>query len=111
MAKAESLNLAQANEITKFKATLEAAEDKWYNEGFTDAENSMEPIIYQSRCHGFDEGWVAALQAIGVPDDSPLSIPEQIPYPEPPPPLVQNPTDTEEEGDIPSMRELVNAIM
>ena len=47
---------------------------------------------------------------MGVPDDSPLRNPKQIPYPKPPPPPVQNPTDAEEEGDIPNMRELVKAI-
>nr|POF21742.1 hypothetical protein CFP56_77697 [Quercus suber] len=47
---------------------------------------------------------------MGVPDDSPLRNPEEIPYPMPPPLPVQNPTNVEEEGDNPSMKELVNAI-
>ena len=47
----------------------------------------MEPIIYQARRQGFDEGWMAALQVMGVADDSPLRNPEQIPFPEPPPPV------------------------
>jgi len=47
---------------------------------------------------------------MGVPDDSPLRKPVQIPYPEPPPPPARSPTETEEERDTPSMRELVNAI-
>ena len=42
----ESLNLAQVNEVAELKAALEACKDKWYNAGFTDAENSVEPIIY-----------------------------------------------------------------
>ena len=66
LVEAESLNLVQANEIVELKATLEAVEDKRYNVGFTDAENFVEPIIYQSRRHGFDKGWVAALQVMGV---------------------------------------------
>ena len=40
MAKTESLNLAQATEIAELKAALAAAEDKWYNTGFTNVENS-----------------------------------------------------------------------
>ena len=48
LAKAESLNLAQVNKVVELKATLEACKDKWYNAGFTDVENSVEPIIYQS---------------------------------------------------------------
>ena len=66
LVEAESLNLVQANEIVELKATLEAVEDKRYNVGFTDAENFVEPIIYQSRRHGFGKGWVAALQVMGV---------------------------------------------
>ena len=53
----------------------------WYNIGFVDTMNLVEPIIYQSRRYGFDKGWMAALQVMGVPDDSPLKNPDQIPYP------------------------------
>ena len=81
----ESLNLAQVNEVAEPKAALEACKDKWYNMGFTDAENSVEPIIYQSQRHGFGEGWVATLQVMGVPDDSLLRNLEQIPYSKLPP--------------------------
>ena len=63
LAEAESLNLAQADEIANLKAAVEACEEKWYNEGFADAENSMEPIVHQAQHHGFGEGWLAALQA------------------------------------------------
>lgn len=49
LAKVESLNLAQADEIVDLKAALEAYEKKWYNEGFVDAENSAEPVIYQAQ--------------------------------------------------------------
>ena len=87
LAKARSLNLTQTNEIADLKAALEACEEKWYNEGFADAENSVEPIVYQARRHGFGEGWMTALQAMGVPDDSPLRNPKQIPFSAPPPPV------------------------
>ena len=72
LAEAKSLNLAHVDEIANLKAALEACEKKWYDEGFADAENSVEPIIHQARVHGFGEGWLAALQAIGVLKDSPL---------------------------------------
>lgn len=49
LSEAESLNSASAKLIAELKAALEADEDKWYNTGFTDAKNSVEPIIYQSR--------------------------------------------------------------
>ena len=48
LAEAKSLNLAQVDEIANLKAALEACEEKWYNEGFMDAKNSMEPIVYQA---------------------------------------------------------------
>ena len=105
LAKVESLNSSIAKEIVELKTALKTNKDKWYNTGFADAKNSVEPIIYQSRWHGFSEGWMAALQVMGVPNDSPLRNPDQIPYPDPTPP-VQNPTSAEEE-DTSSMRELV----
>ena len=77
LAEMESLNLAQVDEITDLKAALITCK----------LENSVEPIVYQARRHGFGEGWMAALQAMGVLDDSPLRNPKQIPFPEPPPPV------------------------
>ena len=63
----------------------------------------MEPIVHQARSHGFEEGWLAAFQAMGVPNDSPLTNPEQISYLAPPPP-VQSQVDAADEEDTPSMR-------
>ena len=108
LSEAESLNSASAKLIAELKAALEADEDKWYNTGFTDAKNSVEPIIYQSRRYGFGEGWMVALQVMGVLDDSLLRNLDQIPYLDPIL-SVQNPTGAEEE-DTPSMRELVQEI-
>ena len=48
LAEAESLNLAQVDEIADLKVALGACENKWYNEGFADAENSVEPVICQA---------------------------------------------------------------
>ena len=76
-----SMNTTLAEEVTDLKAALEAYENKWYNEGFTDAENSAEPIILEARKRGFGEGWLVALQVLGVPEDSPLRNPGQIPFP------------------------------
>ena len=101
--------MAQADEIVDLKVALEACENKWYDEGFVDAENSVEPIVHQARSHGFGEGWLAGLQAMGVPKDSPLRNPTQIPYPIPPLP-VQIQAGVVDEEDTPSIRELVRAI-
>ena len=108
LAEAESINSPSDKEIAELKVTLEEGENKFYNMGFTDAENSVEPVMFQSRRYGFNEGWEVAVLALRVPEDSPFINPDQIPYPEPPP-LVQNPIDADEEN-TPSMRELVQEI-
>ena len=65
----------------------------------------MEPIVHQARTHGFGKGWLAALQTMGVIEDSPLRNPEQIPYPAPVPP-VQSQANAADEKETLSMREL-----
>ena len=101
--------MAQANEIADLKATLEACKNKCYNEGFVDTENSAEPVVHEAQRRGFKEGWLATLQALGVPEDSPLRNLDQIPFPDPSPPA-QNPPDDVEEKESPNMRESVQEI-
>ena len=48
LAEAISLNMAQVEEFADLRAALEACEEKWYNEGFADAENSAEPVVNQA---------------------------------------------------------------
>ena len=48
LAEAISLNTSQAKELTDLRVTLEACEQKWYNEGFADAEQSAEPVVAQA---------------------------------------------------------------
>ena len=107
LARAKSLSSAKDKKITKLKTALEASEDKWYNAGFVDTENSTKPVMFQSRRYGFGEGWMAELLAAGVPEDSPFKNPNQVPYPESPP--VQNPTNAED-VETESMRGLVQVI-
>ena len=45
LAKEESLNLAQADEISDLKAALDASKEKGYNEGFADAKKFVQPIV------------------------------------------------------------------
>ena len=71
LAEVISLNTAQAKELADLKAALEAYEEKWYNEGFAEAENSTEPVVNQAQRLGFEAGWFVALQILGVPEDSP----------------------------------------
>ena len=76
LVKAKSLTLAQADEIVDLKVALDASKERGYNLGFADVEYSTEPIILNAWHHRFGEGWLAALQMIGVAEDSPLRNPE-----------------------------------
>ena len=82
---------------------FEACENKWYEEGFADVEKSAELVVHQAKLHGFGEGWLAALQAMGVPEASLLRNLGQIPYLAPLP-LVWSQIDAVDEEDTPSMR-------
>ena len=48
LVEAISLNTAQAEELADLRVALEACKEKWYNEGFVDAENFVEPIVNQA---------------------------------------------------------------
>ena len=109
LAKAVSWNTAQAKELANLKAALEANENKWYNEGFTDTENSAEPVINEAWKLAFEEGWLVALQALGVPEDSPLKNLNQIPFLGFPT-ATQNCPNAIDEEETQSMRELVEVI-
>ena len=61
LVEAISLNTAQARELADLRAALEACEEKWYNEGFTNAKNSAEPVVNQARRLGLEARWFAAL--------------------------------------------------
>ena len=95
MAEAISLNTAQAEELADLRTALGACEEKWYNKGFANAENSVEPVVTQARKIGFEAGWFIALQALGVPGTAAA---------------IQDPSVPIEEEDTTSMRELVEQI-
>ena len=109
LAEAISLNTTQVEELVDLRAALGACEEKWYNEGFVDAENSVEPVVTQARKVGFEAVWFATLQAFRVPEDSTLRDPDQIPFLSTTT-AVQNPSVCIEEEDTVSMRELVEQI-
>ena len=103
------MDTALAEGLADLKVVLEACEDKWYNEGFAEAENSIEPVVRQAQKLRFEKGWLAALQAIGVLEDSPLRNPNQIPFPYLPTTLQRTPGAIDKE-ETTSIRELVEAI-
>ena len=63
----------------------------------------------QARNLGFEAGWFAALQALGVPEDSHLRDSGQIPFPSPVT-AAQDPPVAADEEETASMRELVEQI-
>ena len=109
LAEAKSLNSPWVEELADLKAALEGCESKWYNEGFADAENSVEPVISEAWKLAFKEGWFAAFQALGVPEDSPLKDPDHILFPSLPIAAQKTPVVVDEE-EMTSLRELVEQI-
>lgn len=100
LVKTESLTLAQENEIGDLKAALDASEERGNNLGFVDAENFVEPVVHQARNYGFSEGWLVALQAMGVTEDSLLRNLEHV----------HSQVDAVDEEETLSMREPFHAI-
>ena len=109
LAEAVSLNSSWAEELVDLRAALEGCESKWYNEGFVDAKNSVEPVINEALKLAFKEGWFASLQAVGVPEDSPLKDPDHILFPSLPTAAQKTPVIADEE-ETSSLRELVEQI-
>ena len=83
----KSIITTRDKEIAELKAALEESENKYYNMRFNDAENLAEPVMFENRNYGFDEGWMAVVIAMELPEDSLFRNLDQIPYSEPPPPL------------------------
>ena len=109
LAEAVSLNNTLSKEVADLRVALEACESKWYDKGFADAKKGVEPVVMQARQLSFQEGWMAALQALGVPEDSPLRDLGRIPFPNSTP-TTQNPAGPNDEEEKDSLRELVEQI-
>ena len=110
LARAKRLISAQNKEMADLKAMVAKSEDKFYNMGFANAENSKEPIMVESQRYRFRDGWMAAVNAMGLLEDYAFRDLEQVPYLEGLIcPSVQT-TNRPEEEDSLSMRELVEEI-
>ena len=109
LAEAVSLNATLTEELADFWAALEACENKWYNEGFADTEEGVESVVKEARQLCFQEGWMAALHASGMLEDSHLRDPSWIPFPYSLP-AAQNPTGPIDEEETDSLKELVEQI-
>ena len=71
---AETTNILSARdkEFADFKGREKAWKQTYYNRGFRDTENSACPEIFQAQKFKFMEGQTIAINAFGLPDDSPF---------------------------------------
>lgn len=74
LAEVESLISARDKEVIDLKVALEESEDKFYDMGFADAKSWSELVMFQSRRYGFGKGWMATVNALGIPEESPFRI-------------------------------------
>ena len=110
-----SLVSAYDKELVDLKEMMKNCEQVFYNIGFKDAKNSTEAIVFQARKLRFAEGWMAAVNAIGLPETSSFKDMDKIPLPKGPPIKAQAQEqledNNEEEGaDSPNMMELFRQI-
>ena len=70
LAWAKSVVSARNKEVVDLQVALVQSEDKFYNMGFASTKNSNEPIMLESLRYGFREGWMATVNALGLPEDS-----------------------------------------
>lgn len=115
LAKVSSIVSARDKELADLKETMKNCGQVFYNMGFKDTKNLAKAVIFQARRLGFREGWMAAINAIGLPQNSFFRGTKQIPLPNDLPIEVQADDQSEdaeeEEGeDNPGMRELSQQI-
>lgn len=67
-----SIISARDKEFTNFKGREKARKQTYYNKGVRDTENSAGLVIFQARKFGFMEGCMAAVNVVGLLDDSPF---------------------------------------
>ena len=80
LAKVSSIVFACDKELANLKDTMKNCEHVFYNMGFKDDENSVGAIVFQARKFGFAEGWMAMVNAIGLPDTFPFRDATKFPY-------------------------------
>lgn len=74
LAKALSLVTARSAEMEAMKKRHVEDKQKFYNMGFFDTKDSLTDMVTR-------HSWVAALDALKVPLNSPFRVVERIPYP------------------------------
>ena len=77
---AKRIITARDKEIAELKTALKESENKYYNMGFNDAENSAKPIMFENQKYGLGEGWLAIVIARPVHGSVRVGF---VPNPEP----------------------------
>ena len=62
-------------ELANLKETMKQSEQTFYNMGFTDAENSYSPVIFEAQRLGLAQVWMAVVDAFNLPETSPFRNP------------------------------------
>lgn len=84
LAETTSILFTWDKEFADLKGGEKAQKQTCYNKGFRDAENSAGPVIFQAQKLDFMEGWMAEVNTIGLPGDSPFRNADRVPLPEDP---------------------------
>lgn len=56
--------------MVNLKETMKTCKQVFYNMGFKDAENLVGVVVFQAQRFRFLEGWLAAVNAIGLLESS-----------------------------------------
>ena len=111
-----SLVSAHDKKLADLNNTMKTRNQTYYNKGFRDAENSAGLVVFQARKFSFMEGWMVAVNTIGLPDTSSFRSANQIPLSEDPEVEAQaqeqskDSSEKEENAESPEMRELSHQI-
>lgn len=84
LAEIASLLSTQDKELTDLKSMAKARKQAYYNKGFKDTKNSVGLVIFQAQKFRFMEGWMAAVNVVGLPENSPFRSADQVPLLEDP---------------------------
>nr|POE95887.1 hypothetical protein CFP56_23631 [Quercus suber] len=79
LAETTSILTARDKEFIDYKGGVGARKQHYYNKGFQNAEDLVGPVILQAQKFGFLEGWMTAVNAIGLPEESPFRKIDQVP--------------------------------
>lgn len=78
LVEAANLVFARDKELADLKEITKTCEQVFYNMGFQGAQNSAGTIILQAWKFRFVEGWMAAVNVIGLPNTSPFRNADQF---------------------------------